>query len=203
MRALASLILTMLVATPALAAGTALSYPPAPRGTVTDTYFGTTVADPYRWMEDVDSPQTTAWVKAENALTRGYLDAIPTRPGIAAAYKKLYNYVKVSLPFREGKHWFSYYNSGLQTQSVLMIRNSELGPSRVFFDPNTLSKDGSVQLSGISFTRDGTLMAYSTQEGGADWLTWHVKSVATGKDLPDVIRWSKYSDASWVRDGGF
>ena len=193
----------LFAATPALAADTALVYPAAPRGTTTDTYFGTVVADPYRWLEDVDSTQTVNWITAENLLTRTYLDAIPARAPIAAAYRKLYDYEKVSAPFRVGKHWFFYRNSGLQTQSPLYIRDSETGPARLFFDPNTLSKDGSIQMAGTSFTLDGTLMAYSTQEGGADWQTWHVKTVPGGRDLPDVLRWSKFSGASWVNDRGF
>jgi prolyl oligopeptidase len=201
---LAVLSLAVLFATaPASAASTGLSYPPAPRGPVTDTYFGTVVPDPYRWLEDVDSAQTTAWVAAENSLTRSYLDAIPARTQIAAAYRTLYDYEKVGEPFRAGKRWFFYRNSGLQTQSALYVRDRANGPARLFFDPNTLSKDGSIQMAGASFTHDGTLMAYATQVGGADWLTWHVKRVADGRDLPDRIAWSKFSDAAWVGDRGF
>ncbi len=187
----------------ALVLAAALVYPDAPRGPVTDTYFGTTVADPYRWLEQIDSPQTAGWVRAENALTRRTLDAIPARPQIAAAYRKLFNYEKVSAPFRAGSRWFSYHNTGLQTQSVLYVRASENGPARVFFDPNALSRDGSVQLADTSFTRDGSLLAYATQTGGADWQTWHVKDVATGKDLPDRLEWSKYSSAAWIENRGF
>jgi prolyl oligopeptidase len=181
----------------------ALVYPEAPRGNVTDTFFGTTVADPYRWMESLDAPPVVSWVKAENALTRGYLDAIPERAAIAASYRKLYDYEKISAPFREGTHWFSYRNSGLQTQAALYIRDGEHGQPRLFFDPNTLSPDGKVQLADTSFSRDGSLLAYATQSGGADWQTWHVKSVATGRDLPDRIAWSKYSSAAWAGDAGF
>ena len=180
-----------------------LSYPPAPRNTVTDDYFGTTVADPYRWLEDVDSPQTIAWVKAEGDLTRAYLDAIPQRVAIRNAFKKLYNYEYVSAPFREGKHWFYFHNSGLQNHNVLFIRDSETGPARVFFDPNKLSADGTVALAAWSFTHDGRYMAYATQSSGSDWLTWHARDVATNKDLSDLISWSKYSNAAWVGDKGF
>jgi prolyl oligopeptidase len=196
-------LVVALYSPPSHAATTAPTYPATPRGDVIDSYFGTTVADPYRWMEDVDSPQTAQWVKAEGELTRSYLDAIPQRAAIAAAYRKLYDYEKVNPPFRAGKHWFYFRNSGLQTQSVLYIRDSETGPARSFFDPNALSKDGTVQLGRVSFTYDGTLMAYSTQTGGSDWLTWHVKSVVTGKDEPDVLYWSKYSFPTWLGDTGF
>jgi prolyl oligopeptidase len=200
---LAILSLIVLFATaPASAAGS-LDYPPAPRDEVTDTHFGTAVPDPYRWLEDVDSTQTVNWTTAENLLTRQYLDAIPQRPAIAAAFRKLYDYERLSAPFRVGRHWFFYRNSGLQTQSALYIRDTETSAARLFFDPNTLSKDGSIQMAGTSFTRDGTLMAYATQNGGADWQTWHVKQVSTGRDLPDVIAWSKFSGAAWVGDRGF
>jgi prolyl oligopeptidase len=188
---------------PALAAGGGFAYPDAPRGSVTDTYFGTTVADPYRWMEDVDAPQTTAWVKAEGDLTRAYLDAIPQRNAIRDAYRKLINYEKVSAPYREGKRWFYSHNSGLQNQSVLYVRDRETAPARVLLDPNKLAADGTVALAGTSFTHDGKYLAYATQSSGADWQTWHVKDVASGKDLPDTIQWSKFSGATWVGDTGF
>ncbi|HTW82804.1 MAG TPA: prolyl oligopeptidase family serine peptidase [Candidatus Sulfotelmatobacter sp.] len=203
MRRLALAIAALMAATPLLAAGARLTYPPAPRGTVTDTYFGTVVADPYRWLEDVDSPQTTAWVRAEGALTRSYLDAIPQRDAIKAKYRTLLDYDRLSAPFREGTHWFYFHNSGLQNQAVLYIRDSEAGPARVFLDPNTLAADGTVALAGQEFTRDGKYMAYSTQASGSDWQTWHVRDVATDRDLPDTIQWSKFSDATWVGDAGF
>jgi len=183
---------------------TSPTYPATPRGDVVDNYFDTSVADPYRWMEDVDSQQTVAWVKAENALTRGYLDSIPQRVAIAAAYRKLLDHDSDTPPFRAGKHWFYYHgNRRHQTQLVLYIRDSETGPGKPFFDPNTLSKDGSVQLASLRFSHDGTLMVYATQTGGSDWLTWHVKSVSTGRDTPDVINWSKYSSPTWDGDAGF
>lgn len=198
-----ALTLAALLGVPALAAGTSLVYPPAPRGDVTDTYFGTVVPDPYRWMENIDAPATVAWAKAENALTRSYLDAIPERAAIATAYGKLYDHPSQSAPFSAGTHWFEYRNTGFQTQSVLYERASENGPARPFFDPNMLSKDGSVQLSDLAFSRDGSLLAYATSNGGSDWETWHVKVVATGRDLTDRVQWSKYSDAAWIGDRGF
>lgn len=195
--------LVALGASPTPAADATLTYPAAPRDNVTDNYFGTVVADPYRWMEDVDSPQTTDWVKAEGELTRSYLDAIPQRSQIRDAYRKLLNYERLSAPIREGKHWFYTRNSGLQNQSVLYIRDSETGPARVFLDPNTLSADGTVALAGRSFTRDGRYMAYATETSGSDWQTWHVRDVATDRDLPDTLLWSKFSAAAWVGDSGF
>jgi prolyl oligopeptidase len=193
----------LLAACPVLAAGAKLAYPAAPRGAVTDTYFGTTVADPYRWMEDVDAPQTTSWVKAEGDLTRAYLDAIPQRTALRDAYRKLIDYEKVSAPSHQGGWWFFGRNSGLQNQSVLYVRRGEHGTPRVLLDPNTLAADGTVALAGSSFTHDGSLMAYATQSSGADWQTWHVKNVATGTDLPDTIQWSKFSGAAWTGNSGF
>ncbi len=193
----------LLAASPALPALAKLVYPEAPRGTVTDNYFGTTVADPYRWMEDVDSPLTTAWVKAEGDLTRSYLDAIPQRTAIRDAYRKLLNYEKVSAPFHQGAWWFFSRNTGLQNQSVLFVRNGEHGTPRVLLDPNTLAADGTVALAATRFSHDGKLLAYATQSSGADWQTWHVKDVATGKDRPDTLQWSKFSGASWTGDTGF
>jgi len=203
MRRLVFMVAAVLTAAMPLSALAKLAYPDAPRGTVTDTYFGKTVADPYRWMEDVDAPQTTAWVKAEGDLTRSYLDAIPQRAAIRDGYKTILNFEKVSAPYREGPWWFFSRNSGLQNQSVLYVRRGEHGAARVLLDPNRLAADGTVSLGGTAFTHDGKLMAYATQSSGADWETWHVRDVATGKDLPDVIEWSKFSGASWVGDTGF
>jgi prolyl oligopeptidase len=203
MRLPASLAFVALLALPAVAADTPIVYPDAPRGTVTDAYFGTTVSDPYRWLENLDAPATVAWVNAENALTRRYLDAIPARPAIAAAYRRLRNYPYTSAPFREGNRWFFTHNSGLQTQSAWFVRPSEFGPARLFFDPNTLSKDGTIQLAGSAFSSDGSLFAYATSTDGTDWQSIRVKAVATGKDMPDRIDWSKYSDVSWLGDRGF
>jgi prolyl oligopeptidase len=202
-RLLLALAAALFAASPALAAGGNLVYPDAPRGTVTDTYFGTSVADPYRWMEDVDAPQTTAWVKAEGDLTRSYLDAIPQRGAIRDAYKKLFNYEKLGAPYREGKRWFYTRNSGLQNQDVIYVRESATAPARVLLDPNKLAADGTVALAGTSFTHDGKYVAYATQSSGADWQTWRVKDVATGNDLSDKLEWSKFSGATWVGDRGF
>ncbi|MBV8171784.1 MAG: S9 family peptidase, partial [Candidatus Eremiobacteraeota bacterium] len=204
MRAFAALagVLALVAASPASDANR-LAYPPAPRGTVTDDYFGTAVADPYRWLEDVDSTQTVAWVTAEGGLTRQYLDAIPQRSAIKTAYAKLINYERLSAPFRAGSHWFWQRNSGLQNQSVLYMADSPSSSARVFLDPNTLSADGTIALAGTSFTTDGKYMAYGTQASGSDWTTWHVRSVASGRDISDVIQWSKYSGATWVGDRGF
>jgi prolyl oligopeptidase len=183
-----------------IAAAAPLAYPPASRGTVVTDYFGTKVADPYRWMEDVDSPQTTAWVAAEQKLTESYLADIPARAKIHGDLERLWNYDRVSLMARRGDVYFTMHNSGLQNQSVLEVSSSLNAPGRVLLDPNTLSKDGTVAVTSTEVTRDGKLLAYATETAGSDWETWHVRSVATGADLPDKIEWSKYSGASWLRD---
>ena len=190
-------------ALPTVAAAARLAYPPIARGSVTDTYFGTTVADPYRALENVDVPSTVAWAKAEGTLTRSYLDAIPQRPAIAAAYRKLIDYEKLGSPFRAGPRTFFFRNSGLQNQSVLFEQDDERSLPRVFLDPNALSSDGTVALADESFTHDGSLVAYATQSSGADWQTWHVRDVASGHDRDDVVRWSKFSGATWDGNAGF
>lgn len=193
-------ILSVILLLAVLGAAGKLSYPPAPRGTVTDTYFGTTVADPYRWMESIDSPQTTAWVVAQGALTRSYLDAIPQRAAIRDRLRQVINFEKFGLPFREGRHYFYSHNSGLQNQSVYYIADTPTQGGKVFLDPNTLSKDGTVSLGGLAFSRDGKYVAYATQSGGSDVQTWHVRNVVTGKDLPDTIEWTKFSNTQWLPD---
>ncbi len=193
----------LIAGSPVLAAGVRMTYPAAPRGNVVDTYFGTQVADPYRWMEDVDAPQTVAWVKAEGDLTRTYLDAIPQRTAIREDYRKLLNYEKLTAPFHDGDWWFYSHNSGLQNQNVLYVRRGEHGTPRVLLDPNRFASDGTVALGGFHPTHDGSLAAYATQSSGADWQTWHVRDVATGRDLPDVLQWSKFSGASWTGNTGF
>jgi prolyl oligopeptidase len=195
------IVAALLGAAPALAAR--LPYPDAPRDPKPDTYFGTTVPDPYRWLENVDSPRTQAWVRAEGDLTRTYLDAVPQRGAIKDAYRKLLDYEKIGAPFREGKRWFFSRNSGLQNQSVLYVRDGERAPARVFLDPNTLAADGTIALAGESFTTDGRSMAYATESSGSDWQTWHVRDVASGKDLADRLEWCKFSGATWVGDRGF
>jgi len=200
-RTAALMALAGLLASPAGAAG--LLYPLAAPGAVAEDHFGTSVPDPYRWMESIDSPQVTDWVTAENALSRRYFDAIPARAAIKEKFRTLYNYEKVGVPFREGKRWYTYYNSGLQNQYALYVNDTPSDKGHVFLDPNTLSKDGTVALGPSSFTEDGKLYAYATQTAGSDWETWHVRDTSTGNDLPDTIEWSKFSGASWLGDTGF
>jgi prolyl oligopeptidase len=176
-------------------------YPVAPRGDVVDTYHGRDVADPYRILEDADAPATEQWIAAEAALTDEYLAAIPERPFIHRRLTELWDYERFGLPRRVGNRYVYTKNSGLQNQGVVYVANALTGPAEVLIDPNALSNDGTIALTGMSFSEDGRYMAYATSASGSDWLTWRVRDVATRADLDDEIRWSKFSGAAWLHDG--
>jgi len=195
------LSLTALAADKGKTQETRIVYPNAKRGNVVDDYFGTKVADPYRWLEDENSPATREWITEENKLTFGYLEKIPSREQIRGRMMKLTNYERFGIPSRHGDRYFYYKNDGLQNQSVLYWTESLTGTPKVLLDPNTMSKDGTVAISGLSYTDDGKLVAYGTSAAGSDWQEWHVRNVDTGKDLPDVLKWIKFAGASWLKDG--
>jgi prolyl oligopeptidase len=176
-------------------------YPVARKGDQTDDYHGVKVADPYRWLEDLDSAETRAWVEAENKLTFRFLESIPARTAIKDRLTKLWNYEKYGIPFREGNRYFYTRNTGLQNQAVLYTVTSLDAPSQMVLDPNTLSADGTVALSGMQVSPDGKLLAYSLSASGSDWQEWKVRDVATSKDLSDDLKWVKFSGVSWTRDG--
>jgi prolyl oligopeptidase len=177
------------------------AYPEAPKGDVVDDYHGAHVPDPFRPLEDPDAPETRAWIEAENKITFAFLDTIAARKPLRERLTKLWDFEKFSVPFEEGGRYFYLRNSGLQNQSVLYTTASLEGEPRELLDPNKLSKDGTVALAGLSASDDGTKLAYALADAGSDWITWRVKDVETGKDTDDVIRWSKFSDASWTADG--
>lgn len=177
-----------------------LVYPKAKTVDQVDDYHGVKVADPYRWLEDTDSADTRAWVEAENKLTFSYLDQIPYRSAIRGRMTKLWNYERFSVPTQRGGRYFYQHNDGLQNQNVVLVADSLNGTPRVLIDPNTLSSDGTIALAGSALTDDGKLMAYGTETSGSDWMEWHVRDVDTGKDLPDDIKWVKFSGASWTKD---
>ncbi|HSE16742.1 MAG TPA: prolyl oligopeptidase family serine peptidase [Pyrinomonadaceae bacterium] len=176
-------------------------YPVARKGDQMDDYHGAKVADPYRWLEDLDSAETRAWVEAENKLTFGFLESIPARTAIKERLTKLWNYEKYGIPFKEGNRYFYTRNSGLQNQAVLYTVPSLEAQPQMVLDPNTLSTDGTVALSGMQVSPDGKLLAYSLSASGSDWQEWKVRDVATSKDLSDDLKWVKFSGASWTRDG--
>ena len=178
-----------------------ISYPDTRKDNVTDTYHGVKVDDPYRWLEDDNSPETKAWVTSQNEVTEKYLASIPSRSEIRERLKKLWNYERFGLPQEEGGKWFYSMNSGLQDQAVLYTSDSLDGERRVLIDPNAFSKDGTVALSQHEVSEDGKLIAYATSGGGSDWNEIRVREVATGKDLTDHLRWVKFSGISWAKDG--
>ncbi len=177
-----------------------LSYPAAARGPQVDDYHGVSVANPYRWLEDTDSPATKAWVEAENRLTDSFLATIPERPAIKNRLTQLWNYARYSAPFKEKGRYFYFQNTGLQNQSVLFVQDGRSAPPRVLLDPNGLSPDGTVALSGQAASDDGRYLAYSISTSGSDWQELHVRDVNTGRDLPDVVKWVKFSSISWTHD---
>ncbi|MDE6623000.1 MAG: prolyl oligopeptidase family serine peptidase [Alistipes sp.] len=177
-----------------------LPYPETERGEVVDNYFGTEVADPYRWLEDDNSEATAAWVQAQNAVTQDYLSQIPFRNAIRERLTQLWNYPKESAPSKHGDWYYYSYNDGLQNQSVL-YRTKTLGePGEVFLDPNTLSDDGTVALSDISFSKDGRYCAYATAASGSDWVEIRVTDTESMTQTADRIEWVKFSGAVWAPD---
>jgi len=176
------------------------TYPVARKSDQIDDYHGVKVADPYRWLEDLDSEETRTWVEAENKLSFAFLEAIPARASIKERLTKLWNYEKYGVPNKEGSRYFYTRNSGLQNQSVLYSVTSLDGQPQLLLDPNTLSTDGTVALSGMQISNGGKLLAYSLSASGSDWQEWKVRDVETGQDLSDDLKWVKFSGVSWTRD---
>ena len=176
-------------------------YPDAPRVDQIDEYFGVRVADPYRWLEEVDSSETQRWIAEENELAESVLSTVPQREAIRSRLTEVWNYERRSVPEKVGACYAYFRNTGLQNQAVLCVTRDLAEPGRVLLDPNAFSPDGTVALSGSVFSEDGARLAYSISSSGSDWQEWHVRDVATGADLPDLVRWSKFSGASWKRDG--
>ncbi|WP_394800141.1 prolyl oligopeptidase family serine peptidase [Mucilaginibacter roseus] len=179
-----------------------LPYPKTKKGDVTDAYFGTTVPDPYRWLEDDRAEDTKAWVQEENKVTQNYLGQIPYREQIKERLTKLWNYEKYGAPFKEGKYTYYYKNDGLQSQSVLW-RQVDKGQPEIFLDPNKFSKDGTTSLAGISFTKDGSLAAYQISEGGSDWRKVIVLKTDDKTVVGDTLIDVKFSGTSWHGNDGF
>ncbi|MCR5887288.1 prolyl oligopeptidase family serine peptidase [Hymenobacter sp. J193] len=179
-----------------------LPYPQTRKVDTVTTYFGTKVADPYRWLEDDQSADTKGWVHEQNKVTQQYLSQIPYRDAIRKRLETLWNYEKYSAPFKEGKYTYFYKNSGLQSQSVL-YRQVGTGAPEVFLDPNQFAKDGTTSLAGINFTKDGSLAAYQISEGGSDWRKVIVLKTADKKQVGDTLRDVKFSGLAWQGNEGF
>jgi len=178
-----------------------LNYPVTRKVDTVDNYFGTRVADPYRWLENDTSKATAEWVKAENEVTNDYLSRIPFREKIREKLTKIWNYPKFGVPFREGPWYFFTKNDGLQNQSVLYVRKGIDGAPKVLLDPNTLSADGTIALEGYTASHDGKYLAYSIARSGSDWNEICMMEIESGKKLSDTLKWVKFSGMSWQKDG--
>jgi len=178
-----------------------LTYPSTKKTEQADTYFGTKVSDPYRWLEDDKSEETKGWVTEENKVTFGYLDKIPYRKNFQEAIEKVFNYPKYSAPFRNGEWFYFYKNNGLQNQSVLYRQKGLDGTVEEVIDPNKLSKEGTTRMTVFNLSKDGAYAIVGLSEGGSDWQTYYVRDMATGKNLDDKIEWVKVSGAAWEAHG--
>jgi prolyl oligopeptidase len=190
-----------LVMLPAMAQKSKIIYPKTAKVDTVDTYFGTKVADPYRWLENDTSRATADWVKAENKVTNAYLSKIPFRKNLLEKLTAMANYEKFSSPFKKHGKYYFYKNNGLQNQSVLYTQDTPESEPRVLLDPNKLSTDGTVALKDISFSKDGQYMAYVISRSGSDWQEIYVMKPADGQLLNDHIVWAKFSSAAWYGDG--
>ncbi|MES2456158.1 MAG: prolyl oligopeptidase family serine peptidase [Bacteroidota bacterium] len=179
-----------------------MTYPNTEKGNIQDNYFGTTVADPYRWLEDDRAEDTKAWVSAQNEVTQQYLQQIPFRNKIKERLSTLMNYEKYSQPFKEGDYTYFYKNTGLQNQSVL-YRQKEGGIPEVFLDPNTFSADGTTSLAGIDFSKDGSLCAYQLSAGGSDWTSVVVLNTSDQTTIGETLTDVKFSGIAWQGNAGF
>lgn len=197
-----TITLTAIVCTLVMNAQTKITYPDTKKIDHVDTYFGEKINDPYRWLEDDRSAETGTWVKMQNDVTYRYLSDIPLRNQLKSRMEKLWNYEKISAPFKEGNYTYYYKNNGLQNQSVLFRKDTN-GKEEVFLDPNTFSKDGTTSLGGISFSKDGSLVAYEISEGGSDWRKVIVLDTKTKKIIGDPLVDVKFSGLAWYKNEGF
>ena len=192
--------LMMLGTIATVAVSQTLEYPKAQRGDVVDDYFGTKVPDPYRWLEDTDSLETVAWVKAENLLTGTYMEKLADRSPFRDELTKLLNYQRYTVPEYEGNRYVYRKNDGLQNQSVIFTLKNLSDEPTVLLDPNQLASDGTVAVTGTAVSEDGRLLAYGIAASGSDWNEIRVRDIEANKDLPDVVKWVKFSGPSWTKD---
>jgi prolyl oligopeptidase len=182
------------------AAAQRLRYPETKQGTQVDDYHGTTVADPYRWLEDVDAPDTRAWIEAQNAVTFAYLAGIPERDAIRRRLTAVWDYPRFGTPFKKHGEYFFFKNDGLQNQAVLYHQSNRGATPRVLLDPNALSPDGTIAVAMVSVSEDARRLAYATSVSGSDWNEIRVRDIATGTDLGDHIKWVKFTEIAWSHD---
>ena len=183
------------------AAQAQLKYPAAPRSNQVDDYNGVKVADPYRPLENPDSPESRAWIEAENKITFDFLKTIPERGAIEKRLTEIWDCERFGVPFKEDGHYFFSKNTGLQNQNVIYTTTNFSETPRELLDPNLLAKDGTIALGGLDVTDDARLMAYGLATAGSDWQQWKVRDVRSGKDRTDLVDWVKFSNGSWKKDG--
>ena len=176
------------------------SYPSAYRQGLIESLHSTSVADPYRWLEDLNSPETHTWIAAQNEVANAYLAQLPMREHIRQRLTELWNYERYGVPVKHGGRYFLTRNNGLQNQAVLYWMAKLDDEPKILLDPNTLSTDGTVALSDYAISEDGTLLAYALSASGSDWMEWRVREVVSGEDLDDLVQWAKFSGASWSHD---
>ena len=174
-----------------------LVYPPSYRSDYAEVLHGVTIADPYRWLEDLNAEETQAWINAQNAVTAEWLEHVPQREAIRQRLTDLWNYERYGIPFRRGERYFFTRNNGLQNQAVLYWTPTLTAEPQVLLDPNQLSTDGTVALSGYAISEDGQLLAYGLSASGSDWIEWRVREVASGQDRVDLVQWAKFAGAAW------
>jgi prolyl oligopeptidase len=192
--------LMMLGTIATVAVSQTLEYPKAQKGAVVDDYFGTKVPDPYRWLEDTDSQETVAWVKAENLLTAGYMEKLADRAPFRDELTKLLNYQRYTVPEYEGHRYVYRKNDGLQNQSVIYTLKNLGDEPTVLLDPNQLASDGTVAVTSTAVSEDGRLLAYGVAASGSDWNEIRIRDIEANKDLPDLVKWVKFSEPSWTKD---
>ena len=180
---------------------TTLKYPTTRKVDIVDNYFGSKIADPYRWLEDDKSAETGEWVKAQNAVTYDYLSKIPYRNKIKERLTKIWNFEKRSAPFKKGNYYFFYKNDGIQNQSILYVQEGLNGTPKVLLDPNTLAADGTASLGDLAVSKDAKYLGYSINRAGSDWSEIYVMEIKSGKKLTDEIKWVKFSGIAWKDDG--
>jgi prolyl oligopeptidase len=178
-----------------------ISYPTTRTMEHVDTFFGVEVNDPYRWLEDANAPETKEWVEAQNKVTFDYLEQLPQRESFKARLTELWNYEKRTAPFQKGGRYFYSRNDGLQNQNVWYVADNYRETGRILINPNELSTDGTMALSGLSVSKDGKYASYGISSAGSDWQEWRVRDVESGEDLSDLIRWCKFTSMAWTPDG--
>ena len=178
-------------------------YPITRTDTITTDYFGTVVADPYRWLEIDTAAEVKDWVKEQNKVTYSYLEKIPFREKFKKRLEEIYNYPRVSAPTKVGDYYFYYKNSGLQNQAVIYYKKGENGKEEVFLDPNAMSEAGTASIGLVGFSSDDKYAVYSRSDAGSDWQEFRVIDIATKTEMPDVLKWVKFSGAEWLGNGFF